>query len=133
LLAALQDWMEAQRRRLSGKSDLGKALQYALGRWDALMRYLDDGRLSIDNNLAERLPRGIAVTRKNFLFLGSDTGGERAAIIYTIAETAKLNGHNPEAYITTVLDRLAKGYLASKIDDLMPWNLSPDGQAVAVG
>ena len=133
LLAALQDWMEAQRRRLSGKSDLGKALQYALGRWDALLRYLDDGRLSIDNNLAERLLRGIAVTRKNFLFLGSNTGGERAAIIYTIAETAKLNGHNPEAYITTVLDRLAKGHLASRIDELLPWNLRPETQAVGMG
>ncbi|RYG97953.1 MAG: IS66 family transposase, partial [Alphaproteobacteria bacterium] len=133
LLAALQDWMEAQRRRLSGKSDLGKALQYALGRWDALMRYLDDGRLSIDNNLAERLLRGIAVTRKNFLFLGSDAGGERAAIIYTIAETAKLNGHNPEAYITTVLDRLAKGHLASRIDELLPWNLRAETQAMGMG
>jgi transposase len=133
LLVALHDWMEAQRRRLSSKSDLGKALQYALGRWDALTRYLDDGQLSIDNNLAERLLRGIAVTRKNFLFLGSDAGGERAAIIYTIAETAKLNGHNPEAYITAVLDRLAKGHLASKIDDLLPWNLNPETQAVGNG
>ena len=125
--------MEAQRRQISGKSDLGKALQYALGRWEALMRYLEDGRLSIDNNLAERLLCGIAVTRKNFLFLGSDTGGERAAIVYTIAETAKLNGHNPEAYIATVLDRLAKGHLASRINDLLPWNLSPEGQAVGMG
>jgi transposase len=117
----------------SGKSDLGKALQYALGRWDALVRYLDDGRLSIDNNLAERLLRCIAVTKKNILFLGSDAGGERAAIIYTIAETAKLNGHNPEAYITTVLDRIAKGHLASTIDDLLPWNLTQANQAVVVG
>ena len=68
-------WMQAQRRRLSGKTALGKALQYALGRWEALTRYADDGRLAIDNNLAERLLRGIAVTRKNFLFLGSDKGG----------------------------------------------------------
>jgi transposase len=133
LLAALREWMETQRRRISGKSDLGKALQYALGRWEALVRYLDDGRLSIDNNLAERLLRGIAVTRKNFLFLGSDAGGERAAIIYTIAETAKLNGHNPETYIAMVLERLAKGHLASRIDDLLPWNLSPDGQPVGSG
>ena len=125
--------MLTQRRRLSSKSTLGKAMQYALNRWEALARYLEDGRLSIDNNLAERLLRGIALTRKNFLFLGSDAGGDRAAIIYTIAETAKLNGHNPEAYIATVLDRLAKGHLASRIDDLLPWNLSPDGQAVAVG
>lgn len=133
LLAALQEWMEAQRRRLSGKSDLGKALQYALGRWAALVRYLDDGRLSIDNNLAERLLRGIAVTRKNFLFLGSDAGGERAAIIYTIAETAKLNGHNPEAYTAMVLDRLAKGHLASRIEELLPWKLTHDGQPVGHG
>ncbi len=75
----------------------------------------------------------IAVTRKNFLFLGSDAGSERAAIIYTIAETAKLNGHNPEGYITTVLDRLAKGHLACKIDDLLPWNLTPKHQAVGNG
>lgn len=66
------------------------------------------------------------MTRKNFLFLSSDAGGERAAIIDTIAETAKLNGHNPEAYITTVLDRLAKGHLASRVDDLLPWNLSAE-------
>ena len=125
--------MEAQRRQLSGKSYLGKALQYALGHWDALMRYLDDGRLSINNNLAERLLRGIVVTKKNFLFLGSDIGGERATIINIIAETGKLNGHNPEAYITTVLDQLAKGHFASRIDDLLPWNLKPDGQAVAIG
>ncbi|WP_043343406.1 transposase domain-containing protein [Belnapia moabensis] len=85
-----------------------------------------------DNNLAERLLRGIAVTRKNFLFLGSDAGGERAAVTYTIAETAKLNGLNAEAYITTVLDRLAKGHLASKIEDLLPWTLSPKAQAVTV-
>jgi transposase len=133
MLAALREWMEEQRRRISGKSDLGKALQYALGRWDALVRYLDDGRLSIDNNLAERLLRGIAVTRKNFLLLGSDAGGDRAAIIYTIAETAKLNGHNPEAYIATVLDRLANGHLASKIDGLLPWNLSTELQTVGIG
>ena len=77
----------AQRRRLSGKAPLGKAFQYALSRWDALTRYVEDGRLSIDNNLAERLLRGIAVSRKNFLFLGSDRGGERAAFIYTIIES----------------------------------------------
>jgi len=87
LLDAFHAWAIAQRRRLSGKTPLGKALQYGLSRWDALTRYVDDGRLSIDNNLAERLLRGIAVTRKNFLFLGSDSGGDRAAILYTIIET----------------------------------------------
>lgn len=133
LLADLHDWMDAQRRRLSGKSALGKALQYALGRWDALLRYLEDGRLAIDNNLAERLLRGIAVTRKNFLFVGSDAGGDRAAIIYTIAETAKLNGLDPETYIAAVLDRLAKGHSSTRIDDLLPWNFKPDGQTVGNG
>ena len=114
--------MEAQRRRASGKTSLGKALQYALARWDALTRYADDGRLAIDNNVAERLLRGIAVTRKNFLFLGSDKGGERAAILYTLIETAKLNGLDPEAYLAHVIDRLAHGHLASRLSELLPWN-----------
>ena len=91
LLNELGAWSNGQRRRLSGKSPLGKAFQYALGRWEALSRYVEDGRLSIDNNFAERLLRGIAVSRKNFLFLGSDAGGERAAVLYTIIESAKLN------------------------------------------
>ncbi len=129
LLDELHGWMEAQRRRLSGKSALGKALQYALSRWDALTRYVEDGRLSIDNNLAERQLRGIAVTRKNFLFLGSDTGGQRAAAIYTVAETAKLNGLDPEAYIAAILDRLARGHPASRIDELLPWNFEKHRQA----
>jgi transposase len=127
MLTDLHDWMETQRRRLSGKSALGKALQYALGRWDALTRYLEDGRLSIDNNLSERQLRGIAVTRKNFLFLGSDAGGERAAIIYTVAETAKLNGLDPEAYIAAVLDRLARGHTTARLDELLPWNIRLEG------
>ena len=101
LLDAFNAWAMAQRRRLSGKAPLGKALQYSLSRWDALTRYVEDGRLSIDNNLSERLLRGIAVTRKNFLFLGSDRGGDRAAVLYTVIETAKLNGLNPEAYLST--------------------------------
>jgi transposase len=131
LLNALHAWMLAQRRRLSGKSTLGKALQYALSRWDALARYLDDGRLSIDNNLAERQLRGIALTRKNFLFLGSDAGGQRAAAIYTIAETAKLNGLDPEAYIAAILDRLARGHQANRIHELLPWNFRTQPQAAA--
>jgi transposase len=128
LLGALHDWMLQQRRRLSGKSTLGKALQYALNRWDALVRYIEDGWLSIDNNLAERLLKDIAVTRKNYLFVGSDAGGQRAAIIYTIAETAKLNGLDPEAYIAAVLDRLAGGHPISRIDELLPWNFKANRQ-----
>jgi transposase len=126
LLDAFHAWATAQRRRLSGKAPLGKALQYGLNRWDALTRYVEDGRLSIDNNLAERLLRGIAVTRKNFLFLGSDSGGDRAAILYTVIESAKLNGLDPEAYLASVLDRLARGHLQNRLDDLLPWNfMSP--------
>ena len=94
------------------------------------MRYVEDGRLSIDNNLAERLLKDIAVTRKNYLFVGSDTGGQRAAIIYTIAETAKLNGLDPEAYITAILDRLAGGHPISRLDELLPWNWKAERQAV---
>jgi transposase len=131
LLDAFRAWATAQRRRLSGKTPLGKAIQYSLSRWDALTRYTDDGRLSIDNNLAERLLRGIAVSRKNFLFLGSDRGGERAATIYTIVETAKLNGLDPEAYLATVLDRLAHGHLNTRLEQLLPWNIQPELAAAA--
>ena len=122
LLADLKAWMEAQRRRASTKTALGKALQYALGRWEALARYAGDGRLAIDNNLAERLLRGIAISRKNFLFVGSDKGGERAAILYTLIETAKLNGLDPEAYLAHAIDRLARGHLATRLSELLPWN-----------
>jgi transposase len=133
LLDGLHDWLLTQRRRLSGKSTLGKAMQYALNRWDALARYLADGRLSIDNNLAERQLRGIALTRKNFLFVGSDTGGERAAIIYTVAETAKLNGLDPEAYIAAVIDRLAHGHTIARLGELLPWNFKRDTPPVVTG
>ena len=122
LLSALETWYHEQRRRVSGKIALGKALQYALSRWPELSRFIDDGRLSIDNNLAERLLRGIAISRKNFLFLGSDTGGERAAILLTLIESAKLNGLDPEAYLRNVLARLAHGHPTSRLAELLPWN-----------
>ncbi len=131
LLDAFLPWLKEQRRRLSGKSTLGKALQYSLSRWDELTRYLEDGRLSIDNNLSERLVRDIAMTRKNFLFLGSDRGGERAAVIYTIIQSAKLNNLNPEAYLAAVLDRMAHGHPMSRLDELLPWNFQPEPAAEA--
>ena len=131
LLDTLHHWLEEQRRRLSGKAPLGKAFQYALSRWDALTRYLEDGRLSIDNNLAERLLRDIAMTRKNYLFLGSDRGGERAAAIYTIIESAKLNDLNPEAYLAAVLDQMARGHPINRLDELLPWNFQPPPAAAA--
>ncbi len=122
VLRAFHPWLEEQRRRLSAKSALGKAIQYALNRWEALLRYISDGRIGIDNNPAERALRGIAVTRKNFLFLGSEAGGERAAILYTVLETAKLNGLDPEAWLADVIDRMAKGHPINRLAELLPWN-----------
>ena len=133
LSAELHEWLLTQRRRLSGKSTLGKATQYALNRWEALAAYLADGRLSIDNTLAERQLRGIALTRKNFLSLGSDTGGECAAIIYTVAETAKLNGLDPEAYIAAVIDGLFRGHTINHLSELLPWNFKPSAAPVVTG
>ena len=121
LLNAFKAWAEDQRRRLSSKVGVSKALQYSLTRWEALTRYTTDGRLAIDNNAAERAIRGIAMTRKNFLFLGSDEGGRRAAIFYTIIESAKLNDIDPEAYMADVIDRMAKGHPISQLHELLPW------------
>jgi transposase len=122
ILAELKSWMTEQRRRLSSKTGLAKSLQYALTRWDALCLYAEDGRLGIDNNPAERSLRMIAITRKNFLFLGSDAGGERAAAIYTVLQSAKLNGLDPEAYLADVIDRMAKGHPINRLSELLPWN-----------
>ncbi len=122
LLAELKRYLQEQRRRLSAKANLAKAINYALGRWEALCLYTTDGRIGIDNNPAERALRGIAITRKNFLFLGSEAGGERAAIIYTVLETAKLNGLDPEAYLANIIDRMAKGHPAHRLKELLPWN-----------
>ena len=121
LLTALKAWLDAEQMRLPKKSAIGKAIQYSLGRWDALVRYASDGRLAIDNNPAERALRTIAVTRKNYLFLGSDEGGRRAAAIYSIVESAKLSGLNPQAYLADVIDRLAKGWPRSRLSEVMPW------------
>jgi transposase len=122
LLDGFKTWAAAERRRVSGKTGLGKAFNYALTRWDALICFATDGRLSIDNNLSERLLRGVAITRKNFMFVGSDRGGDRAAMFYTLIETAKLNGLDPEAYIAAVIDRMAKGHPSKALDALLPWN-----------
>jgi len=121
ILTDLRTWLEAQRRRLSSKTALAKAIQYGMTRWEALALYLRDGRIGIDNNAAERSLRGIAVTRKNFLFLGSEAGGDRAAILYTVLESAKLNGLDPEAYLADVIDRMAKGHPINRLSELLPW------------
>jgi transposase len=121
LIASFFDWAERVVTKLSAKSELAKALLYSIKRQDALTRFVTDGRLEIDNNIAENAIRCIALGRKNYLFAGSDTGGDRAASMYTIVQTAKLNGLNPEAYLRDTLAKIAEGHPISRIDELMPW------------
>ena len=127
-LEALYSWLHATLTTLSKKGELAVAIRYALSRWAALTRYRDDGRLEIDNNAAERALRAVALGRKNWLFAGSDDGGERAAAIYSLIGTAKLNGVDPEAYLRYVLKRIAE-HPINKIEELLPWNLAPALQA----
>jgi hypothetical protein len=119
-LEALHAWLDAVLPSLSKKSELATAIRYALTHWVALTRYRDDGRLEIDNNAAERSLRAVALGRKNWLFAGSDDGGERAAAIYTLLGTAKLNGLNVEAYLRHVLEKLPD-LPADRIEELLPW------------
>jgi transposase len=123
LLESLKQWWEETLGKLSRKSDTSLAVRYALGRWEALMRYCDDGRVEIDNNAAERALRPVALGRKNYLFAGSDRGGESAAVIYSLIGTAKLNGVNPESYLRNVLSRIAE-HPINRIEELLPWNLT---------
>ena len=122
LLAELKALYEKTLSQVSRKGSLADALRYALPRWTALARYTTDGRLEISNNAAERAIRPLALGRKNYLFAGSDSGGERAATMYTIIETAKLNGLNPEAYLRAVIARIAD-HPMKRIDELLPWNI----------
>ncbi len=123
LLQPLHEWFEVSLTKLSRKSDTTAAIRYALGLWEALTRYCDDGRLEIDNNAAERALRVVALGRKNYLFAGSDTGGERAAAIYSLIGSAKLNGLDPEAYLSEVLTRIAD-HPITRIEELLPWNIA---------
>jgi transposase len=121
LVEALGSWLREQYAKLSPNSQVAKAIAYSLNCWDALLRFLDDGRLCLSNNAAERALRGIAVGRRNWTFAGSDQGGHRAAAIYTLIETAKLNDIDPLAWLADMLARL-QDHPAKRIDELLPWN-----------
>ena len=117
----LEAWLQAQLPKISGKTPLAGAIRYALARMKRLRPYLEHGFLELDNNTAERSIRTIAIGRKNWLFAGSEGGGKAAAIAYTLIETAKLNGVDPQAWLTDTLNRIAD-HKINKIDQLLPWH-----------
>jgi transposase len=121
LVTALEGWMRTERARLSRHADTAKAIDYMLKRWPAFTRFLDDGRICLTNNAAERALRGIAIGRRAWLFAGSDRGGERAAAMFTLIETAKLNNVDPQAWLADVLCRI-NDHPAAKLHQLLPWH-----------
>jgi transposase len=134
LFQDMRRWFEQALIQLTPKSETAAAIHYALGLWDALARYLEDGRIELDNMIAERALRPVAIGRRNYLFAGSDNGGQRAAVLYSLVGTAKLNGLDPEAYLRYVLSRIAE-YPINRIEELLPWrvvlNSSCAGQSAA--
>ncbi len=121
LVDALEAWMRAERPRLSRHAEAAKAMDYMLKRWPAFTRFLDDGRICLSNNAAERELRTVALGRRSWTFAGSDRGGERAAVIYSMVATCKLSGVDPHAWLADILARIA-GHPAGRLDDLLPWN-----------
>jgi transposase len=128
LVVALEVWLREQRKKLSAQSETAKAIAYSLNRWTELTRFLDDGRLCMSNNAAERGLRCVAVGRHNWTFAGSDDGGRRAAALYTLIETCKLNDIDPQAWLADLLARLPD-HPARHIDQLLPWNWKPAGSS----
>jgi hypothetical protein len=122
LIEAMKPWLERELGRIPGHSVLAEAIRYALARWPALCRFLEDGRVELDTNPVERAIRPVALGRKNHLFAGSDGGGERWAMVCSLIATAKLNSIEPFAYLTDVLQRMVDGHPMARIDDLLPWN-----------
>ena len=129
LVADLQTWMATQRAKLSGGNEVAKAMDYMLKRWAVFARFLDDGRICLTNNAAERALRGIALGRKSWLFAGSDRGGQRAAVMYSLIVSAKMNDVDPQAWLAHVLANIAQ-HPASQIDALLPWNWQPQDRAI---
>jgi len=121
LVEAMHAWLSLQLTRLSGRSRLAEAIRYALGRWPALTRFLDDGRIDLDTNPVERTIRPVAIGRRNALFAGSDGGAARWATVASLIETAKLNGIEPFAWLRDVLTRMIDGHSARQFDELLPW------------
>jgi hypothetical protein len=124
LLDSFFAWANMTVAKMSAKSALADAFRYTIKRREALSRFVTDGRLEPDNNIAENAMRSISLGRKNYLFAGSDEGGDRTAAMYTIMQTAKLNGLNPEAYLTDTLTRIADGHPINRVSELMPWQIS---------
>ncbi len=121
LVADLHRWLGEQRARLARGNDVARAIDYLLKRWTAFTRFLDDGRICVSNNAAERALRGVALGRKSWLFCGSDRGGQRAAVMYSLIVTAKMNDVDPQAWIADVLARIAE-HPVQRLGDLLPWN-----------
>jgi transposase len=130
LVADLEAWMREQRAKLSRGNEIAKAMDYMLKRWPSFTRFLNDGRVCLSNNAAERALRGIALGRKSWLFAGSDRGGQRAAAMYSLIITCKLNDVDPQAWLADVLARIAE-HPAHRLDELLPWNWRSTREAVA--
>ena len=127
LVAELEDWMRMERAALSRHAAVAKAMDYMLKRWGSFARFLDDGRICLTNNAAERALRGICLGRKSWLFAGSDRGGVRAAVMYTLIGTAKLNDVDPQAWLADVLNRIAD-LPQTRLQELLPWHWKADRQ-----
>ena len=121
LVAAFEEWMRAERAKLSRHNAVAKAIDYMLTRWPAFTRFLDDGRIWLTNNAVERALRGLALGRKSWIFAGSERGAERAAVMYTLIQTAKLNNVDPEAWLAAVLSEIAETP-QTRLSELIPWN-----------
>jgi transposase len=131
ILTDLKSWLSARLDLISQKSDLAKAIRYVLTHWEGLIRFVDDGRIELDNNTVERAIRPLALTRKNSLFAGSEGGAEHWAVLASLIATCKLNNVEPQAYIEDVITRLINGHLQSRLDELLPWAYAPKPAAVA--